>query len=848
MTSDHDHDSSSSLDAAEADMQRLLCEAYEAPAIPQSLLRRIDDDLTLQWGVSPGIAPASWVSRSRSVWLTRRWARGTSAAAVIAAGIVLTLMLTLGGSSYAWADMIAAMAKQGVVQIAGPDGMRWLSLTEGVLGHHTDESTQLLDLRQRVLLVRRDDEARIVRRTVTTDLPAQDVDWLVVAFLRGDSLEEISSQPFPGLRVVKESWQRRETSGDGDLSATVQFLTDASESFTLELTVDPESRLPLTCESDARGGAPVAVALSYPKTEPRELRERYFPARLATVDADSVGPETLAANEAHTGRVAPQPGQAATAQEDEQTNTAIEQGSTPPDQAAQSLTGSVSQWAAVGVSELSSSDFQRQLDGVLEQLWIENEISPAEPADDEELLRRVYLDLVGRTPTVSEVRAYLADTSLGRYERLVERLLNSPDHASHVATVWRTFLIPEGVDLSAFGGVEVFDRWLADRIARNEPYDALVRSLLLAEGRLSRSGPLLFYSAAKLDADQLAARSARVFLGIRLECAQCHDHPFESWRQQDFWGLAAFFAQISRPRGELESVSSVMRVSDVDHGEVMLPDTDTVIAPRLLDGTPPADGPQNQSRREQLATWLTSSENPYFARATANRAWAHMFGKGIVDPVDDFGEQNPPTSPELLDLLAGHFLYTKFDLRELFRTIALSRAYRLSSRAVESDERRPQFFAQMNVKMLTAEQMYDCITVATLLDLTSGDQQPYLIERFGNNGRAAFLEQFRTPAGQSTEYQAGIPQALTLMNGSLIQSATGLTTSGLLTSLEAPFFSNEERIEILYLATLSRRPRPAEQQLLAGYLPEDAGGQEFHECLADLLWALLNSAEFTMNH
>jgi hypothetical protein len=226
-----------------------------------------------------------------------------------------------------------------------------------------------------------------------------------------------------------------------------------------------------------------------------------------------------------------------------------------------------------------------------------------------------------------------------------------------------------------------------------------------------------------------------------------------------------------------------------------------------------------------------------------------MFGKGIVDPVDNFGRQHPPKSPELLDLLAGHFIGSDFKVRELFRTIALSRAYRLSSGAPDADERRSEWFGQMNVKMLTAEQVYDCITVAAMLDpAVQGEVSDFQMARFGNSSRAAFLQQFRTLAGRSTEYQGGIPQALTLMNGSLIEGATGLTSSGILSSLEAPFFTNRQRVEVLYLATLSRRPRPEEWELLVSYVPADASGAELKESLSDLLWALLNSAEFTMNH
>ncbi|MCA9048541.1 MAG: DUF1553 domain-containing protein, partial [Planctomycetaceae bacterium] len=328
-----------------------------------------------------------------------------------------------------------------------------------------------------------------------------------------------------------------------------------------------------------------------------------------------------------------------------------------------------------------------------------------------------------------------------------------------------------------------------------------------------------------------------------------HDHPFEPWTQKEFWGFAAFFARISRPQAELTTVSSVMRVRDVDRGEVMLPNSSTVIEPAFLDGSPMPDSEQDDARRRQLADWMTSPRNPYFARATVNRVWAQLFGKGIVDPIDDFGTQHEPTSPELLDLLAGHFVSTDFSLRELFRTVALTRAYQLSSGAETFDERRTKLFAQMNIKTLTAEQVYDCISVATLLETRPvSPDGANIVERFANSSRDQFVNQFKTPAGRSTEYLGGIPQALTLMNGGLISGATGLSSSGLLKSLEAPFFTNEQRTDVLYLATLSRTPDAAERELLNGYLADSASGSELRDGLADILWALLNGAEFTLNH
>ena len=420
------------------------------------------------------------------------------------------------------------------------------------------------------------------------------------------------------------------------------------------------------------------------------------------------------------------------------------------------LFGAASKWKPVEIRPSATGDAVKDLDLLLAKLWEQNSVTPVAAASDEELLRRVYLDLAGRTPSVNEVRDYMQNTAPDRYETLVDRLLNSPEHASHLAARFRSFLIPEGVDLTDFGGVEAFDKWLAARFASNESYDKTVQGLLLAEGRLVQSGPLLFYSATKLEAEQLAGRTARVFLGMRLECAQCHDHPFEPWSQEDFWGFAAFFARISRPRGKLENVSTVMQVRDVDRGEVMMPESTAAVPPKFLNADDEILVEKATQRRQKLTDWLTSGSNPYFARATANRVWSMLFGKGIVNPVDDFGVGNPPLSPELLDLLAGNFIQSNFNLKELFRTVSLSKAYRLSSGAEDVNEIREEWFAQMNVKMLTAEQVYDCITVATMPGAVQTDTMMGLVNRFGNTSRDEFLREFRTPTGRSTEYQGGI--------------------------------------------------------------------------------------------
>lgn len=850
------------LETDDPELESLLSDAYDVPGIPRSLLKRIDRGVAAEWNESPGIAPEQ--SGRWATVLTRgaRWARSVPVAACVTMVVILSVLLNGNGQAYGWAFMMKALAERGIVQIEDENSSRWLSLEEGVAGERTAVSVRLVDLSQQVVLERFEGTSEVRRRRLSTSSSSRTVSTadrnrIMLGFLLGSDTAGEDGQRLSGVRVVEESWEAVTVDGIDQIELQVSFETDAAERFEVGMTVDPESQLPSRAGLLNDGVQSERLAVTYPATTVAALRERSFPPNLSIVDVDNEGNplNRIAINEPP----APNPDEHAdpagpdtkVAVADRSANKLPEPETVATDAVVdpEPYTSAPSEWKAVRPVDTATQDMVRQIDELLADLWKANGVTPTVAADEAELLRRVYLDLVGRTPSVSEARAFMNDRSADRYEVLVDRLLNSPDHASHIATVWRTFLIPEGIDLTAFGGVEAFDEWLAKRFASDDSYAEVVHSLLQADGRLSRSGPLLFYSAAKLDPDQLASRTARVFLGMRLECAQCHDHPFEPWAQDEFWGFAAFFARISRPNGTLENVSTVMRVSDVDRGEVMLPDTNQVIAPKFLDGAKVLAGDDAPPRRKQLADWLTSANNPYFARATANRIWGQLFGKGIVDPIDDFGTQHEPKSPELLDLLAGHFAGTDFSLRELFRTVVLSRAYQLSSGAATVDENRVELFAQMNIKTLTAEQVYDCISVATLLDTGAGaDPMAFNVTRIGNSSRAAFIQQFRTPAGRNTEYQGGIPQALTLMNGGLISGATGLSSSGLLKSLEAPFFTNNERIEVLYLATLSRKPRPSEWELLNDYISDDMKGVELQEGLADILWALLNSAEFTLNH
>jgi hypothetical protein len=499
----------------------------------------------------------------------------------------------------------------------------------------------------------------------------------------------------------------------------------------------------------------------------------------------------------------------------------------------------------------AAENLSQRVDERLAALWLARGIHPAGSSSDAEFLRRVFLDLTGRIPTVSEVHEFFDDISPDRREKLVDRLLAHRDHATHLAAVWRGVLLPDDVDLSRYGGAEKFEEWLAERFAANKPYDQIVRDLLLAEGRVSQSGPLLFYAALRLNPEELAARTSRAFLGMRMECAQCHDHPFdEKVSQHDFWSFAAFFARISRPRGKMEMTSPVLAVRDNEQGDVVIPESDEVVLPKLPQtGAELEDSADGASRREELAKWLTSKENRRFAQATVNRVWSQLFGRGLVEPVDDMRPTNPPIAPDVLELVSADFAASGFDLRRLLRALVLTQAYQLTSRSELDDPSRAMHFAQMNMKSFTAEQLYDCIAVATQrAAMAGGSTNESGLVRFSDADRQAFLQQFRAPPGQATDYQAGIPQALTLMHGSLIHSATDLGTSGLLKSLAAPFFSDQQRLDALFLSTLSRYPEPQEREAMLKVIASATNDEERQQALGDVLWALLNSAEFTFNH
>lgn len=482
----------------------------------------------------------------------------------------------------------------------------------------------------------------------------------------------------------------------------------------------------------------------------------------------------------------------------------------------------------------------KTIDSLLIARMTEENVSPAAGADDAEFLRRISLDLAGRIPTVAQTRDFLADESPDKRARLIDRLLDSPATVNHLAETWRNAMLPSNASPQLFRNSAGLHNWLRDQISDNMRYDRIVSDLIAATGS-EQDGPALFFTALDLEPKKIAAATARIFLGLQIECAECHDHPFDDWKQQDFWGYAAFFARL--PKNDNMVRAQNFRLSDRSDGEVLLPETETVVLPKYPGGEATDEGDLG-SRRQQLSIWMASPDNPYLARAAVNRIWAMLFGRGLVNPVDDLGPHNPASHPELLDELTNYFVDTRYDMMNLLRVLCSTEAYSRTSQIDAASPPPENLFAAMAVKVQTAEQLYDSLSRC----LSQNDQQysPFAGVPMDNR-RQAFLTRMVSRTTVKTEYDRGLQQALLLMNGGETSEATHLERSSLLMSLEAPFLTGQQRIEILYLATLTRFPTETEIGRVEKFIGEGETDDDIKAARADVLWALLNSAEFTMN-
>jgi hypothetical protein len=511
-------------------------------------------------------------------------------------------------------------------------------------------------------------------------------------------------------------------------------------------------------------------------------------------------------------------------------------------------------------AKLTPEQLADRIDALIEAKWREKEVTPAPLADDAEFLRRLSLDVGGRIPAVQDMRLFLADKSPDKRRKAVDKLLASPLYATHFAAVWRSLMVPDSNNpvLQATG--PQLEAWLKNRLRENAHYDRMVREIITAPvagnagmgrtvpGRTAgEPTPLPFYQAHEMKPENLAAATSRLFLGVKLECAQCHNHPFAKWKRDQFWEYAAFFSGIQAPAGQN---GFVMATNDLaKRREIRIAGTDKVVQARFLDQSEPKwqDG---ASTRQTLADWVTAPENPFFARAAANRLWAHCFGLGIVEPVDEESEDNRPSHPELLDELSRQFMLHSFDLKYLIRAICYSKAYQRASSWDSADVPDPRLFARMSIKGLTAEQLYDSIVEATRYkeqgQVSAPPGGPFA-QQVG--ARAEFVARFSNHSDKRTEFQTSILQALALMNGKFVGDATSVQGSVTLAGvIDAPWMKTTDKIEALYLSALSRKPRPEELERLVKYVDRGGPGGDKDRALADVFWALLNSSEFILNH
>jgi hypothetical protein len=522
------------------------------------------------------------------------------------------------------------------------------------------------------------------------------------------------------------------------------------------------------------------------------------------------------------------------------------------------------QGASGGEAALSAEALSARIDAILDARLAAEKVKPAPLADDAEFMRRVYLDLAGKIPLASEVHDFLQNPAPNKRARLIwssnpldKSLLDSASYVNHFTNVWRALLLPPSNNQQVQVSLGDFEIWLRDRVRSNKPYDQLVLELLTTPlGSASpqmrnqamdieKVKPVAFYQANELKPENLAAATSRLFLGVKLECAQCHNHPHAQWTRNQFWEFAAFFSGIEA-RGPGGPAAGAYEAAD--RRSLKIPGTEKTVMARFLDGKEPQWRPEVRTRAT-LAQWIIAENNQYFARAAVNRLWAHFFGVGIVDPVDDLNDQNPPSHPELLDELARQFTLNHYDLKYLMRALTGSKAYQRSSAAPDPSQIDPRLFARMAVKGLSPEQLFDSLIQATAYSEDKTPANPRL-NPVMTTPRAQFLARFANQE-KRTEYHTSILQALALMNGKFIEDATSVEHSmTLLAVAESPFYKRgtPERIEELFLSTLSRMPTPEESERLVRYVDSGGPRHEQKAALADLFWALLNSAEFFLNH
>ena len=471
-------------------------------------------------------------------------------------------------------------------------------------------------------------------------------------------------------------------------------------------------------------------------------------------------------------------------------------------------------------------------------------MSPSEVCDDETFLRRVYLDIIGTTPTVTEASAFLDSKASDKRAKVIDELLGRKEFTELWVNKWAEILQIRSSLQVSYKAMFLYYNWLMEKISKNTPMDKMVQELLGANGGTFKNPATNFYQQTT---DQLVLTEsvAQVFMGMRIQCAQCHNHPFDRWTQDDYYGFSAFFSQIGR-KGTDDYRETV--VFNSGGGDTKHPVGGRVMPPKFLgDEAPDTAG---KDRRVILAQWLASPRNPFFAKSFVNRVWAHFYGLGIVEPVDDFRVSNPASNPELLDELSKRFTESNYDLRKIVRDICNSRTYQRSTLRNDSNSTDEKNFAHANLRRIQAESLLDTISVVTdtkdkfnglptgsrAVQIADGGYSTYFLTTFGRATR-------ETPCSCEVKMEPTLSQALHLLNGDTVNQK--IKTGGVIEKLMKDKPKLEDRISDLYVRCFVRRPTPEEVAKVTKALAIEPDPKKAME---DLFWALLNSREFLFNH
>jgi hypothetical protein len=479
-------------------------------------------------------------------------------------------------------------------------------------------------------------------------------------------------------------------------------------------------------------------------------------------------------------------------------------------------------------------------------------IVPSGLCSDEQFIRRVYLDIIGALPTPEEYQQFVADTDPLKREKLVDALLYRKEFVEMWVMKFTELLrIRSGnvaVGAISYKAALLYANWLSDQIAGNVPMNVIVQDLLGASGSTFTEPATNFYQVER-DTKKLAEDVAQVFMGMRIQCAQCHNHPFDRWTMDDYYGFVAFFSQIGRKRAE---DPRDMVIFNSGGGDIKHPVGGRVMPPKFLGGAVPDLA--GRDRRKVLGEWLASPENPYFARNIANIVWAHFFGRGITEPVDDVRVSNPPSNPELLDELGRRFTGYNYDFRKLVRDICTSRTYQLSTQVNETNALDLSNFSRAYVRRMRAEVLFDAISQVTqtrhlnkfrglpqgarAVQIADGEVSSYFLTTFGRAMRG-------TVCSCEVQMEPNLSQALHLMNGDTVDQK--ITAGGVIKSLLDAGRTPQQVVEHLYTACFSRAPTAAETQAVVAQLAAEPA-ENAQQVLEDVFWALLNSKEFMFNH